>query len=63
MLKFLRSYNDRVQKIVLENAPRIAKYTSKYVQKQVLHIPTTKMRNSIREEIGDAKFWIIIDEA
>ena len=27
MLKFLRSYNDNVQKIILENAQRATKYT------------------------------------
>ncbi|XP_057745476.1 uncharacterized protein LOC130963370 [Arachis stenosperma] len=33
------------------------------VQKEILHILATKVRNSIREEIGDAKFCIIVDEA
>ncbi|KAL1299808.1 zinc finger MYM-type protein 1-like [Arachis ipaensis] len=63
MLKFLGSYNERVKKNVLENAPKNAKYTSNDVQKEILHILATKVRNSIREEIGDAKFCIIVDEA
>ncbi|XP_025702547.1 uncharacterized protein [Arachis hypogaea] len=62
-LKFLGSYNERVKKNVLENAPKNAKYTSNDVQKEILHILATKVRNSIREEIGDAKFCIIVDEA
>ncbi|XP_057724053.1 uncharacterized protein LOC130940013 [Arachis stenosperma] len=62
MLKFLGSYNERVKKNVLENAPKNAKYTSNDVQKEILHILATKVRNSIREEIGDAKFCIIVDE-
>ncbi|XP_025684945.1 uncharacterized protein [Arachis hypogaea] len=63
MLKFLGSYNERVKKNVLENDPKNAKYTSNDVQKEILHILATKVRNSIREEIGDAKFCIIVDES
>ncbi|EOY21633.1 Uncharacterized protein TCM_013605 [Theobroma cacao] len=63
MLKFLRSYNDKVHKLVLKNAPRVAKYTSNYVQKEILHILANMVRNSIREEVGNAKWCIIIDEA
>ncbi|XP_020967647.1 zinc finger protein 862-like [Arachis ipaensis] len=62
ILKFLGSYNERVKKNVLENAPKNAKYISNDVQKEILHILATKVRNSIREEIGDAKFCIIVDE-
>ncbi|XP_016173285.1 zinc finger MYM-type protein 1-like [Arachis ipaensis] len=63
MLKFLGSYNERVKKNVLKNVPKNAKYTSNDVQKEILHILATKVRNSIREEIGDAKFYFIVDEA
>ncbi|KAL1332584.1 hypothetical protein AAHE18_11G038000 [Arachis hypogaea] len=62
MLKFLGSYNERVKKNVLENAPKNVKYTSNEVRKEILHILATKVRNSIREKIGDAKFCIIVDE-
>ncbi|QHO54608.1 Zinc finger MYM-type protein [Arachis hypogaea] len=50
MLKFLGSYDERVKKNVLKNAPKNAKYTSNDVQKEILHILATKVRNSIREE-------------
>ncbi|OMO64377.1 hypothetical protein COLO4_32062 [Corchorus olitorius] len=46
-----------------ENAPGNAKYTSHAVQQEILHILASKVRKVIREEIGDAKFCIIIDEA
>ncbi|QHO01852.1 Zinc finger MYM-type protein [Arachis hypogaea] len=62
LLKFLGSYNSSVQKLVLENAPRFAKYTSSDVQKEILYVLTTMVRNSIRKDIRDAKFCIIIDE-
>ncbi|XP_029147057.1 uncharacterized protein [Arachis hypogaea] len=63
LLKFLGSYNSSVQKLVLENTLRFAKYTSSDVQKEILHVLATMVRNSIRKDIGDAKFCIIIDEA
>ncbi|XP_075675216.1 uncharacterized protein LOC142644512 [Castanea sativa] len=49
--------------VVLENAPRNAKYTSPTIQKEILHILASNVRNAIREEIGDAKFCILVDEA
>ncbi|KAK8349106.1 hypothetical protein V6Z11_A06G122600 [Gossypium hirsutum] len=37
------SYNDKVPKVVLENALRNAKYTSYMIQKEILHIPANKV--------------------
>ncbi|XP_047309415.1 zinc finger MYM-type protein 1-like [Impatiens glandulifera] len=48
---------------VLEKAPRNATYTSPTIQKEILHIFANKVRKKIREEIGDAKFCILVDEA
>nr|XP_023884511.1 zinc finger MYM-type protein 1-like [Quercus suber] len=50
-------------RVVLENAPWNAKYTSPTIQKEILHILASKVRNAIREEIRDAKFCILVDEA
>ena len=63
MIKLLASYNKKVDELVLENAPQNAKYTSPTVQKEILHVFARKVQNSIREEIGDAKFCLIVDEA
>ncbi|XP_060965214.1 uncharacterized protein LOC133034190 [Cannabis sativa] len=62
VLSFISSYNDKVAE-VLDKAPRNATYTSPTTQKQVLHVLGNKVRNAIREEIGDANFSIIVDEA
>ncbi|XP_030486911.2 uncharacterized protein LOC115703821 [Cannabis sativa] len=62
LLSFITSYNDKVAE-VLDKAPRNATYTSPTTQKQVLHVLGNKVRNAIREEIGDAKFSVIVDEA
>ncbi|KAM6553414.1 hypothetical protein CsatB_014176 [Cannabis sativa] len=62
LLSFITSYNDKVAE-VLDKAPRNATYTSPTTQKQILHVLGNKVRNAIREEIGDAKFSVIVDEA
>ncbi|XP_059663515.1 uncharacterized protein LOC132309200 [Cornus florida] len=63
MVKAVASYNDAVARIVLENAPKNAKYTSPQIQKESLHILSRKVRSKIHEDIDDAKFCILIDEA
>ncbi|KAM3739955.1 hypothetical protein ACB098_08G062500 [Castanea mollissima] len=63
LIKFTSTFNDKLASVVLENAPRNAKYTSPTFQKEILHILASNVRNAIREEIGDAKFCILVDEA
>ncbi|XP_059671069.1 uncharacterized protein LOC132316609 [Cornus florida] len=63
MVKILATYNDDVAKLVLENAPKNAKYTSPQIQKEILHVLARKVRSKIREDIGDTKFCILVDEA
>ncbi|XP_062167014.1 uncharacterized protein LOC133873313 [Alnus glutinosa] len=63
LIKFVATFNDKVDRVVLTNAPRNAKYTSPQIQKEILHIFATKVRDVIRKEIGDAKFCILVDEA
>jgi hypothetical protein len=55
LIRFLATYNDKVVEVVLENAPQNAKYTSRKIQKETLHILATKVRDAICKEIGDAK--------
>jgi len=59
MVKLLASYNTEVNEVVLENAPKNAKYTSPDVQKKILSILARKVHKSIREEIGNNKFCIM----
>jgi hypothetical protein len=63
MIKILESYNDKVASIVLENAPKFAKYTSHTIQKEILQVTASKVLDKIREDIRDFKFCIIGDEA
>uniref|UniRef100_A0A2N9IKX4 CCHC-type domain-containing protein n=1 Tax=Fagus sylvatica TaxID=28930 RepID=A0A2N9IKX4_FAGSY len=62
MLKYTASINENITEVILENAPGNAKYTSPDIQKEILNILATRVRNKIREEIGDAKFCILVDE-
>ena len=55
LIKFTSTFNDNV----LGNA----KYTSPIIQKEILDILASNMRNAIHEEIEDAKFYIFVDEA
>lgn len=48
---------------MLEHARKYASYVSPRIQKEILQIFVTRTGKFIREEIGDAKFCIIVDEA
>ena len=63
MIKFLAGYIDNVNEVVLENASQNAKYTSPKIQKEILHILASKMRDAIHKKIRDGTFCILVDEA
>ncbi|XP_024200645.1 zinc finger MYM-type protein 1-like [Rosa chinensis] len=58
-----RRMNEEVAKITLENAPRNATYTSPRIQKEILSILVNRVRRKISEEVGEAKFCLLVDEA
>ncbi|XP_021723948.1 zinc finger MYM-type protein 1-like [Chenopodium quinoa] len=60
--KVLAAYNKDVSKAIRQ-APYNAKYTAPSIQKEILHIISNKVPNYIRQEIGNSKFCIIVDEA
>ncbi|XP_044323828.1 zinc finger MYM-type protein 1-like [Triticum aestivum] len=62
MVELLAEFNPDIAKCVLANAPYGSKYTSPEIQKEILSIFASKIRNHIREEIGDSKFSILVDE-
>ncbi|KAK2424735.1 zinc finger MYM-type protein [Trifolium repens] len=63
LLRFIGNLCPRLDKVILQNAPPFARYTSSDVQKEILNIMGRMVRNSIRKEIGNAKFCILIDES
>ena len=52
-----------IDNVVLDKAPGNTTYTSPLIQKEILRIFANKVRNKIREEIGDRKFCLFVDEA
>jgi hypothetical protein len=52
-----------VNGVVLDNAPGNAKYIAHSVQQEILDLLSRKVQKSIREEIGNSKFCIMVDEA
>ncbi|KAM3193911.1 hypothetical protein ACQJBY_070514 [Aegilops geniculata] len=63
MVKLIASYDEEVGAVVLGNAPGNAKYTSTTIQKEILHIMACDVQSSIRNEIGDAKYCLLVDES
>ena len=61
-LELMVSYNNNVVEIMTK-APKNATYTSPQIQKEILHVISTTMKKAIREETGDAKFCILVNEA
>ncbi|KAM5551090.1 zinc finger MYM-type protein 1 [Rosa sericea] len=63
VIKSFSRMSVEVERVVLGNAPGNAKYISPSIQKQLLNILGNKVRNKIREEVGDSKYCILVDEA
>lgn len=63
LVKLLAFYNKEVDAVVLNNAPRNAKYISHPIQQEILQLFAREVQRQIREEIGTAKFCIMVDEA
>ena len=63
MIELLAKYCDEVEKVALKNSPYNSRYTSPKIQKEILHIIASKVRKYVREEVGDSKYCIIVDEA
>nr|XP_017218827.1 PREDICTED: zinc finger MYM-type protein 1-like isoform X2 [Daucus carota subsp. sativus] len=63
MLKLLASYSPEVEEIILDKAPKNAKYTSPKIKKELLHVFARKVQSLIREEIDNAKYCLIVDES
>lgn len=62
LIKLLAEFNPEIAAVVLENSPRCSKYTSHQIQQEILSISAMKVRQYIRQEIGDSKFSILVDE-
>lgn len=62
LLNVLAETNVEIEK-ALEKAPKRATSTSPDIQKEMVHTLANKVRDTIIDEIGEAKFCILVDEA
>ncbi|XP_075669826.1 uncharacterized protein LOC142639551 [Castanea sativa] len=62
ILDLVVSYNEYVVEAI-EKAPKNSSYKSPKIQKEILQVFSNKVKKEICEEIGDAKFCLIVDEA
>jgi hypothetical protein len=62
ILNLIVSYNEQIAEVIAKASKNVC-YTSPMIQKDILHIFSTKVKETIRKEIGNAKFCIIVDEA
>ncbi|XP_052203196.1 uncharacterized protein LOC127808670 [Diospyros lotus] len=63
MLKTFGQLSMEVDKVILDNAPKNAQYIAPNIQKDILHIMANRVRQMIREDVGDERFCIFMDEA
>jgi hypothetical protein len=61
ILNLMVSYNEQIIEVI-DKAQKNASYTSPMVQKEILHIFSTKLKEAIHEENSNAKFCIIVDK-
>jgi len=62
MMELLASYNEQVGVVIWDNALQNDIYISHQIQNEILHVFVRNVHSSIRHDIGDAKFCLIIDE-
>jgi hypothetical protein len=56
------SYNEQLIEVIVKVLKNVS-YACPRVQKEILHVFSTKVKKVIRDEIGDAKFCLIVDKA
>lgn len=62
VFKLLASYNKQVDSVILDNTLKIVRYTFPQSERR-FHVYARKVQNTIREEIGDLKFCLIMDKS
>ncbi|KAK9705452.1 hypothetical protein RND81_07G058300 [Saponaria officinalis] len=60
-IEVIASFSKDVEKVVLENAPGNASYTSHQIQQEILSIYSGRIRDVIRNEIGDQKEQMTVE--
>ncbi|XP_048447682.1 zinc finger MYM-type protein 1-like [Pyrus x bretschneideri] len=53
LMQFLADHNEKVRKVILENAPKILKYTSSDIQKDLVHVCAIETINTITKDMEE----------
>ena len=57
LMQFLADHNEKVRKVVLENAPKNLKYTSSDIQKDLVHACAIETINAITKDMEGTFFF------
>ncbi|XP_075494790.1 uncharacterized protein LOC142532360 [Primulina tabacum] len=63
LVKFQGELCKEIGGIILDKSSKKAKYASPSIQQEILTIIADLVRSKIRDEVGDAKFCILVDKA
>ena len=63
ILRFLADHNEDIKDVVLKNAPENLKLTSLEIQKDIVTAASIETCNAIVTCLGDALFYVLIDES
>jgi hypothetical protein len=62
-LRFLAKHNEKIDKVVLENAPKNYQMTALDIQKEIAHATANETIDIILKDLGDLPFAILVDES
>lgn len=63
LLQFLAEHNEKINKVVLKNAPENLKLISPRIQSDIVNTIAIETANAIIREVGDSLFSVLVDEA
>ncbi|XP_050122966.1 uncharacterized protein LOC126600437 [Malus sylvestris] len=61
LMQFLADHNDKVRKVVFENAPKNLKYTSSDIQKDLVHACAIETIGAITKDMEGTFFSLLVD--
>jgi hypothetical protein len=62
LLWFLTKYNEKIDMVILENAPENHRMTAPDIKKEIANAATSETLDAILKDLGDSSFAILVDE-
>jgi hypothetical protein len=63
LLRFLAKHNEKIDKVVLDNASENHQMVALHIQRDIANAATSKTLDAILKDLGDSSFTILIDES